>query len=465
MTDITGVNVGLGVRITGINSSTGLPDNYLDIDSIGRLTIKLNDGAGTSVTLGQKVMALSLPVTIASDQSAIATLNPTDTLFATQNITILDTGTATTTVSNGQVLIIGTPTAGSAATFTVNSVETGQLQISGTFTGTVQVETSFDGLTYVAHSLHQLSSAIFTATFTQPVLGSLNLGGKSFVRVRSITSFSGTATIRLMVSVNATSVYIANSLKLVDTSNLSSPITMNIAAASTATIATQSSIVMALSPNSPLPTGSNTIGSLNNISGTISLPTGAATASNQSIEITALGTLNTSVQNTQGTVIPGTVATKSDLIGGQFNTVLPTLTNTQQSAVQLDSSGRILISPFSNSSIIKAQLQDNAGNGINSDNSKLLVQDAINGTGQNRAQSVTTSAAEALGAGTILTNRILLTITPTNGVIYWGYSSGVTITNGSPIFPNNTLFLSITDNVHVYIIAATTVDARISEAS
>lgn len=45
-----------------------------------------------------------------------------------------------------------------------------------------------------------------------------------------------------------------------------------------------------------------------------------------------------------GPVTPGAVAPGSSLIGGQFNTVLPTLTNTQQSSIQLDSSGRIIIS-------------------------------------------------------------------------------------------------------------------------
>lgn len=45
---------------------------------------------------------------------------------------------------------------------------------------------------------------------------------------------------------------------------------------------------------------------------------------------------------TAGPVTPGTVAAFSNLIGGQFNTTLPTLTNGQQSAVQLDSRGRVL---------------------------------------------------------------------------------------------------------------------------
>lgn len=45
-----------------------------------------------------------------------------------------------------------------------------------------------------------------------------------------------------------------------------------------------------------------------------------------------------------GPVAPGTVASFSQLMGGQFNTVLPTLTNAQQAAVQLDASGRLLVS-------------------------------------------------------------------------------------------------------------------------
>lgn len=44
-----------------------------------------------------------------------------------------------------------------------------------------------------------------------------------------------------------------------------------------------------------------------------------------------------------GPVTPGTVSSFSILIGGQFNTVLPVLTNGQQAAIQVDSSGRLLV--------------------------------------------------------------------------------------------------------------------------
>lgn len=69
--------------------------------------------------------------------------------------------------------------------------------------------------------------------------------------------------------------------------------TAAVKASSTAALTTDPSLVIALSPNSSLPAGTNSlgtvglnagssnIGSLNNITGTISLPTGAATSANQ----------------------------------------------------------------------------------------------------------------------------------------------------------------------------------------
>jgi hypothetical protein len=45
-----------------------------------------------------------------------------------------------------------------------------------------------------------------------------------------------------------------------------------------------------------------------------------------------------------GPVAPGTVADFSQLSGGQYNSTLPTLTNGQQAAMQLDSSGKLIVS-------------------------------------------------------------------------------------------------------------------------
>ena len=79
---------------------------------------------------------------------------------------------------------------------------------------------------------------------------------------------------------------------------------------------------------------------IDNITGTVSLPTGASTSANQATEITSLQLIDNIVGSGPGA---GTAGTGSALIGGVFNTTLPTLTNGEQAAVQVDSSGRILV--------------------------------------------------------------------------------------------------------------------------
>lgn len=148
--------------------------------------------------------------------------------------------------------------------------------------------------------------------------------------------------------------------------------------------------------NAALPAGGNTIGAVtqgtspwvNNISqfGGSNVVTGTGTSgagiprvtiSNDSnILATQSGTWTVQPGNTanttpwlvtdssDGPVTAGTVAAKSSLVGVQFNTSLPTLTTGQQAAAQADSSARLIIAPLTNSSIVKAQLQDNAGTAI-----------------------------------------------------------------------------------------------------
>jgi hypothetical protein len=336
-------------------------------------------------------------------------------------------------------------------------------------------------------------------------------------------------------------------------------------AASTAAVATDPALVVAISPN-------NTV----------------AVTQSTSPWITK--------DQSDGPVTPGAVASFSQLMGGQFNTTLPTLTTGQQAALQTDSSGRLLVSgisqdvapatinitardiastttvvangqnfitgaPTANSTanfaftseesvivqvtgawtgtlqveismdggttwspnsinqdgtsyILNAftnnftgranvagytnfrlrstaamtgtatvkiietvnpasvyvsnaiKLVDNSGNVTDiTPNGDLDVSDIVETAGQYRAQSVTTTAAEALGAGSILANRKSLTITPTNGTVYWGYSNAVTTTTGTPIFKNQCMAFAIGATLHVYVISAGTVDCRMTEGA
>lgn len=190
------------------------------------------------------------------------------------------------------------------------------------------------------------------------------------------------------------------------------------------------------------------------------------------------GNLNV-INPSDGPVAPGTAATKSALIGGQYNSALPTLATTQQSALQLDSNGRLILAPLTSASTITAiqgsanthsnawftRLTDGTDDSLISPNGDLQTSDIINVSGQSRAQSITTSAAEALGAATILANRKFISISPTNGVVYWGYANTVTTANGTPIYKGEKCVLAFGPNIHVYLIAGSTVDCRIAEGS
>jgi hypothetical protein len=95
----------------------------------------------------------------------------------------------------------------------------------------------------------------------------------------------------------------------------------------------------------------------------------------------------------------------------------------------------------------------------------LTVRDSINTLSINGAISISTTAVEAKVGASRLTNRKFISITPTNGIIYWGSSSSVTIVSGTPVFKNQSLTMAFTDNVAVWLISAATVDVRIVEGS
>jgi hypothetical protein len=113
----------------------------------------------------------------------------------------------------------------------------------------------------------------------------------------------------------------------------------DVTAASSAALATNSALVVALSPNSPVPTGSNNIGSITNITGTISLPTGAATAANQATEITSLATIAGAIIG-QGSTTAGQTG---NLVLGAVTTASPAYTTAQSSPLSLDTSGNLRV--------------------------------------------------------------------------------------------------------------------------
>jgi len=98
-------------------------------------------------------------------------------------------------------------------------------------------------------------------------------------------------------------------------------------------------------------------------------------------------------------------------------------------------------------------------------NGDAFVRDSINTSSLNAAISIATTAAEAKAGASRLTNRKFISITPTNGTVYWGSANTVTIANGTPIFKNQCVTMAFTDNVAVWLIGVATTDVRIVEGS
>ncbi len=234
------------------------------------------------------------PITVLNSVNYLPVAQQQDQV-GTGSITVQDTASTTTTGFNNQTYYSGTPTTGSAVQFTVASFETAMITVEGTWTGTLQTEISTDtGTTWIPHSLHQIGSPNFITAFTANFQGSLNLAAKNWVRVRATAAMTGTATVRITQSLNPSSVYVANAVKLLDGSSQTSSNTLTIKGASTAPVATDTSAVVTLSPNSSLPAPSDI-----SASGTLT-----STSTSVTLNLNGQGSLNIDVSGTWvGTIV------------------------------------------------------------------------------------------------------------------------------------------------------------------
>ncbi len=136
------------------------------------------------------------------------------------------------------------------------------------------------------------------------------------------------------------------------------------------------------------------------------------TAGNQKVTIT--NTVNISGANVEAAQ-NATAASKSDLCGGVYNSAAPTLTSGNQSAMQLDINGN-LKAILTNASIIKAQLQDNAGTAIVL--GQQVVTSSVPVALSSRHEAVATPLAMRQSDGTNFLASIALTATQlTSGAI------------------------------------------------
>lgn len=224
-----------------------------------------------------------LPVRVSSSSPlpvGASVIPISDSTPATQNITVQDTGSSTSTANaNSQSIRTGTPTAGSVAVFPLSSWESVGIMTSGVWTGTLLIEGSIDGgLTYSQKAVKQVGTGYITNSLTGNFFGEVNTATLTHISVRSTTAWTGTATILVRQSVNDHSVYVANNLTLKDGTVQS--ITNTIKPASTTPLATDTALVVTQSPNSPgdkITDGTNSANVVANDSGYNGVPINNAT--------------------------------------------------------------------------------------------------------------------------------------------------------------------------------------------
>ena len=211
-----------------------------------------------------------------------------DLLPSAQSVTAQDIASASATGANGQSIITGTPTAGSFAALTVSGDSSFSIQISGTWTGTLAFERSLDaGTTYTPIGAFSAGTSFITATVTQNGAFHGNAASATNIRVRSTAAWTGTASIKLLAGAGGSTITVGNPLRLFDKV---SGVEHSIKAASTAAAATDTAMVVSLSPNSPVTLGTPTAFSLSS----------AATTNATSVKATA-GTVFQIVASNVGT--------------------------------------------------------------------------------------------------------------------------------------------------------------------
>lgn len=181
-------------------------------------TSGLYDASGNPINLGQSTMSGSLPVAIASNQSAIPV---TATITGNSNVNVNDgSGNAiTSNASNSnRELHITTPDTTTASTalgalnasvtIAMQGLSSAGFQINaGTLIGTIQAQSSIDGgTTWTNSSFFDTSnsaiinSVTFSSNNTQKIYSILPIGGASHVRVTVSAYTSGTANALLRAS-------------------------------------------------------------------------------------------------------------------------------------------------------------------------------------------------------------------------------------------------------------------------
>jgi hypothetical protein len=148
-------------------------------------------------TVGQKTMAASSPVVIASDQSSISVAQPDAT--ASGSITIVNSNPNS-----------GTATAGSTVAITaLNGQTSWSVQVTGTYTGALTPQCTIDGSNWIALSataITNINTNAQSATIASASVGIFEISAPpcAQLRITALAAVTGTAVVSLRASSSTT---------------------------------------------------------------------------------------------------------------------------------------------------------------------------------------------------------------------------------------------------------------------
>ena len=255
---------------------------------------RANDGTDTAagnkhLTIGGTDGTNLRPISLDTSGRQNVNITTVDVSPATANVTAQDVGSTTTLVANGQSFITGTPTAGSVAVFSIANLNSCTVQVTATWTGTLSSEISIDGgATWFLRSLHQAGTEFVQRTFTNNFAGGLNSSGYTHYRIRGITAWTGTATVRVVGTRTVNSVFINNALRLTDPTTSTQMLAINAAGAAKTTLSDINGVTALVSPAGSLSVTTEIATASGSITTQNLVPAGAATAGS-AVEITLAG--------------------------------------------------------------------------------------------------------------------------------------------------------------------------------
>lgn len=426
MADLSESQASQSVKIVGANPSTGVEDNYIEVDTSGRITSKaqLQDNAGTGITS--------------------TTLGSTQRLDI-NGVPILDTsgsGTITSGTTPNDV-VVATTSGCSSVIFNV----------TGTWVGTIRAEGLYgDGTTWTLITATDASQSVFS-TSTSNDRWTIACGGFSQVRLRMSSYTSGSASV-------------------VWTSSVGSGAPLN--------IWNTNATSLKVTPRSDVLNLTGSAGSLN-ADAVAAIDVGGYASVNLQITGTWVGTLTFqgSNDNSNFVSVNGINVSNSPVISSTSTTVngifyIPLLFRYFRCRMTSYTSGTAT-STYTFETITPNDIQgrnvgisDGTDIGAVTTNGDQKVVDGLRNGGVygNLVLTTANTTYEAKVGGARLANRKSLTITALDAM-FWGYDSSVTTSTGTPLAINQVVIFSIDPDstFQIWLVAsASSKNARITES-